>query len=131
MTDLGNILIFLVYFGMAVILLLSFLAAYTLLTDIHEWRLIRSGNTAVATALGGAMIGFSLPLASAIVHTQSLTDAIITAGIALVVQLSCFMAMRFVRRDASAALTNGDMAEGVFLACTSVVLGILNAACLS
>ena len=77
------------------------------------------------------MIGFSLPLASAILHSVSLTDSIITAAIALVVQLMCFAAMRLLRRDASAALAQGDMAEGVFLASTSLVLGILSAACLS
>jgi putative membrane protein len=126
-----NILLFLLYFGTSVILLLAFLAAYTLATHLHEWRLIRSGNTAVAVALGGAMVGFALPLASAIVHSQSLADSVITAAIALVVQLLCFAAMRLLRRDASAALTQGDMAEGIFLASTSLTLGILNAACLS
>ena len=131
MTAPGNILNFLLYFGTSVVLLVAFLAAYTLVTHIHEWRLIRSGNTAVSVALSGAMIGFSLPLASAIIHSQSLTDSIITAAIALVVQLLCFAAMRLLRRDARMALAEGDMAEGVFLASTSVVLGILSAACLS
>lgn len=131
MTDLGNIIIFLTYFVTSVILLLAFLAAYTLLTHIHEWRLIREGNTAVSVALGGAMIGFALPLASAIVHSQNITDTVISAAIALVVQLSCFAAMRLLRRDARSALAQGDMAEGVFLASTSIVLGILSAACLS
>ena len=131
MTDPGNILIFLLYFGVAIVLLLAFLAAYTLSTPLREWELIRAGNTAVSVALGGAMLGFALPLASAIVNTHSLTDAVITAAIALVVQLLCFAAMRLVRRDAAAALAQGDMAEGVFLAATSLVLGILNAACLT
>jgi len=131
MRDPANILNFLLYFGTAAVLLSAFLAAYTLLTPVREWQEIRAGNTAVSIALGGAMIGFALPLASAIVHTQSLTDATIAAAIGLVVQLGCFAAMRLVRRDASAALGRGDMAEGVFLAATSVTLGILNAACLS
>jgi putative membrane protein len=131
MTESANILNFLLYFITSIILLVAFLAAYTLLTHIHEWRLIRSGNTAAAVALGGAMIGFALPLASAIVHSQSVTDMIITAAIALVVQLLCFAAMRLLRRDAGSALVQGDMAEGVFLASTSVVLGMLSAACLS
>ena len=131
MSDPANILIFLLYFGIAVVLLAAFLVAYTLLTPVHEWREIRAGNTAVSIALGGAMIGFALPLASAIVHNQNLTDTAIAAGIALLVQLSCFAAMRLLRRDATAALARGDMAEGVFLASTSLTLGILNAACLS
>jgi putative membrane protein len=131
MTDPGNIVIFVLYFTTSVVLLVAFLTAYTLLTRIHEWRLIRSGNTAAAVALGGAMIGFALPLASAMIHSESLIDSVITAAIALVVQLLCFAAMRLLRRDARAALIQGDMAEGVFLASTSIVLGILSAACLS
>jgi putative membrane protein len=131
MSNPANIANFLLYFVTSVVLLAAFLAAYTLVTDIQEWRLIRAGNTAVAIALGGAMIGFALPLASAIVHSQSLVDSVVTAAIALVVQLLCFAAMRLLRRDTRAALTQGDMAEGVLLASTSLTLGLLNAACLS
>ena len=131
MSNPANIANFLLYFVTSVVLLSAFLAAYTLVTDIQEWRLIRAGNTAVAIALGGAMIGFALPLASAIVHSQSLADSVVTAAVALVVQLSCFAAMRLLRRDTRAALTQGDMAEGVLLASTSLTLGMLNAACLS
>jgi putative membrane protein len=131
MSNPANILLFLLYFGSSVALLAAFLAAYTLMTSIREWDLIRSGNNAVAISLGGAMIGFALPLASAIMHTQSLTEAIVTAAIALVVQLLCAAAMRLLRPDGSNALARGDMAEGVFRASTAIVIGILNAACLS
>ena len=46
MSDPQNILLFLSYFGTAVVLFAAFLAAYTLATHIKEWELIRSGNTA-------------------------------------------------------------------------------------
>ena len=131
MSDPQNILLFLSYFGTAVVLFAAFLAAYTLATHIKEWELIRSGNTAASVSLGGAMIGFALPLAAAIGHSGGLADMVVTAAVALVVQLLCFAAMRLLRRDASAALVRGDMAEGVFMAAVSVVLGLLNAACLS
>ena len=131
MSDPTVILAFLSYFGTAVLLFGAFLAAYTLVTHIKEWDLIRAGNIAVAVALGGAMIGFALPLASAINHSGGLADMIVTAAVALVVQLLCFAAMRLLRRDAGAALARGDLAEGILLASVSVVLGLLNAACLS
>ena len=44
---------------------------------------------------------------------------------------SCFGAMRLLRRNTSAALARGDMAEAIVLATGSVVFGLLNAACLS
>ena len=131
MTDPEAILNFLTYFGASLVLLLAFLAAHTLLTHFHEWQLIKQGNTAVALALGGSMIGFTLPLAMAIYVSQNLPDAIVTAAIALAVQLLCFTAMRLIRRDARDALAKGDMAEAIVLASASVVMGILTAACLS
>src|ERR1051326_290937 len=102
MAEPGNIIVFLLYFFVSATLLVLFLIAYTLLTRIHEWRLIGSGNTAAAVALGGAMIGFALPLAAAMIRSQSLIDSMITAVIALVLQLLCFAAMRLLRRDARA-----------------------------
>lgn len=131
MSEPAIVLNFLLYFGVAIVLLAAFLAAYTLLTPVREWQEIRAGNSAVSIALGGAMIGFALPLASAIAHNQSLTDTTIAAGVALLVQLACFAAVRLLRRDATAALARGEVAEGVFLAAASLALGVLNAACLS
>jgi putative membrane protein len=51
--------------------------------------------------------------------------------VALLVQLLAFGGMRLARRDAAAAIEQGDMAEAVFLAAASVALGVINAACLS
>jgi putative membrane protein len=130
MSDPRNTLLFLSYFGTAIVLFGAFLAAYTLATRIKEWELIRASNTAAALSSGGAMIGFALPLAAAIGHSGGLADMVVTAAVALVGQLLCFAAMRLLRRDASAALVRGDMAKGILLASVSVVLGMLNAACL-
>jgi len=131
MTSLANLPNFLAYFGASVVLLAAFLGAYTLITPLHEWSLLRQGNTAVAVSLAGATLGFSLPLASAIIHSANLPDMAVWAAVALILQLLCFAAMRMLRRNVSAALVRGDMAEAVVLATGSVVLGLLNAACLS
>lgn len=131
MTSLANLPNFLSYFGMAVVLLAAFLGAYTLITPLHEWTLIRQGNAAVALSLAGATLGFTLPLASAIVHSANLPDMAVWAAVALILQLLCFAAMRLLRRGVSTALQQGDMAEAIVLATGSVALGLLNAACLS
>ena len=62
MTSLANLPNFLMYFGASVVLLAAFLGAYTLILPLHEWTLIREGNTAMALSLSGATIGFALPL---------------------------------------------------------------------
>ena len=130
MTSLTNLPNFLLYFGASVVLFAAFLAIYTRLVPLHEWRLIREGNTAVALALAGAMLGFALPLAVAIARSANLADMAVWAAVSLVLQLLCFTALRLLRRNAAAALARGDMAEAILLSSGSVVLGLLNAACL-
>jgi putative membrane protein len=131
MTSLANLPNFLLYFGVSVLLFVAFLAAYTRVLPLHEWRLIREGNTAVALTLGGAMIGFAMPLAVAIVRSGNLADMAVWAVVSLLLQLLCFGALRLLRRDAGAALARGDMAEATLLASGSIALGMLNAACLT
>jgi putative membrane protein len=131
MTSLANLPNFLLYFGASVGLFVAFLVAYTAILPLHEWRLIREGNTAVALVLGGAMIGFAIPLSTAIVRSENLADMAVWAVISLVLQLLCFGALRLWRRDAAVSLARGDTAEATLLAAGSVALGLLNAACLT
>jgi putative membrane protein len=131
MTIVTNLPAFLLYFGTAIALFAAFLVAYTRVLPLHEWRLIREGNTAVALVLAGAMLGFAMPLAMAIARSESIADMAVWAAISLIVQLLCFGALRLAWPNASTALAAGDMAEAVILAALSVVLGLLNAACLT
>ena len=57
---------FLLYFVVALLLLAAFVAIYVRVTPYREFVLIRGGNIAAAISLTGALIGFVLPLASAI-----------------------------------------------------------------
>ena len=56
---------------------------------------------------------------------------VVWAVIAGAVQFAAFAAMRFLRRDVAGALARGDMAEATVMAAGSLILGTLNAACLS
>ena len=131
MTSLASLPNFMLYFATSVVLFVAFLVAYTRLVPLHEWRLIREGNSAVALALAGAMLGFAMPLAVAIARSANLADMAVWAAVSLVLQLLCFSALRLLRRNAAAALSSGDMAEAILLSSGSVVLGLLNAACLT
>jgi hypothetical protein len=51
---------------------LIFKALYRLITPHDEGALIRAGNSAAAVALGGAVLGYVIPLASALSQTHSL-----------------------------------------------------------
>jgi putative membrane protein len=122
---------FLAYLATALLLLAGFLTLYSIALPMREWALIRAGNQAASLTLGGALIGFTLPLAESIRDSSSLIDMIMWAVIALVVQLLGFGAVRLWRRDAAAAIEAGDMAEAIILAAASIALGLINAACLT
>jgi hypothetical protein len=65
-----------------------FLWIYVLITPWREFALIRVGNSAAETALVGALLGFSLPLANTIAHVaryQARADGRGRRGFALLV----------------------------------------------
>ena len=122
---------FLVYFGLAIAFVAMFLFVYSLLTPYAEFKLIREGNVATAASLSGALIGFSLPLASSIVNSVHPWDMMIWSVIALIVQLLVFLVVRFTMVNVARRIPQGEVASGVLLGALSVTAGILNAACMT
>jgi putative membrane protein len=122
---------FLVYFGLCIGFVVLFLAIYVHITPYREFALIREGNSAAAASLSGTLIGFVLPLASAVEHSVNPYDLAIWATIALVVQLLVYLATRVVLPGITRDIPAGKVASGVFLGALSVCAGILNAASMS
>lgn len=125
---LGN---FLLYFGAALVAIAVFVMLYMAVTSHHEASLIRQGNTAAAISFAGALIGFTLPLASAIIHSVSLMDMLVWSAIALVVQLAVFLLVDRILREISRHIEEGNVAAGTTLAAVSIAIGIINAACMT
>jgi putative membrane protein len=119
---------FAAYFGLALLLLLGFIAIYVRITPHREIRLIREGNAAAAASLGGALIGFALPLASAVENSVSLLDMLLWAAVALVVQLLAYAIARLLVRDIASQIEAGRVSAGVFLGALAIAIGLLNAA---
>ena len=122
---------FIVYFGLCIVFVALFLAIYVRVTPYREIKLIREGNSAAAASLSGALIGFVLPLASAVEHSVNPYDLAIWATIALVVQLLVYAATRLVLPDVGRDIPAGKVASGVFLGAMSLGAGILSAASMS
>jgi len=131
MMSLQTIGSFALYFAAALIAVGLFLLAYTAVTTHHEVDLIKKGNTAAAISLGGALIGFTLPLASVIEHSVSLADMALWSAIALVVQLVVLKIVDLALREVSRHIEEGNVAAGITLAAASIALGIVNAACMT
>jgi putative membrane protein len=122
---------FLAYFGTGLVLLLVFATIYTLVTPQKELTLVREGNAAAATAYLGALLGFSLPLASAAANSVSLVDFVIWAAIGAVIQLLTFGLASLLNRDLATQITVGRMAAGLWAGGIALVVGLLNAACMT
>ena len=107
--------------------LLLFIAAYTAVTPYRELALVRQGNTTAAISLGGAMIGFALPLMSVASHTTSLLDLAVWGLIALLSQIAVYLVVsRLLLPGFRAGIEADRTAYGVLLGSLSVAVGLLN-----
>lgn len=131
LASLSGLPSFLLYFVVAIVLLLLFVRLYTWVTPQDEFALIRANNAAAAIAFAGALIGFSWPLASAITNSASLLDCAIWGAVALVVQIVTFFIAELVLKQLPQRITRGELASGIFSATCSVSIGVLNAACMT
>jgi putative membrane protein len=123
---------FLVAFVVAGLFTLAFKVLYQFVTPYRERALIRQGNTAAAITLAGALIGYVLPLASALSHTVSLPEFAAWAALAGVIQIVTFVLVRMIALpDVRARIENGEVSVAVYLAGISIAVGLLNAACMS
>lgn len=119
---------FLSFFALAILLVLLFCRLYSWVTPHDEFGLIRANNTSAAVAFTGALLGFALPLASAIEHSISLADCAIWGAFALVIQILTFVAVRLTVRQLPERISQGELAAGIFSAGCSVAVGLINAA---
>jgi putative membrane protein len=122
---------FIAYFCGAGALTTVFLILYSGLTPQREIALIRSGNSAAAIALTGALLGFVVPLASVIAHSARILDLILWGMIALLIQLAGFLVARLMFPGLPNAIVEGQISEAVFLAGLSLALGLIDAACMA
>lgn len=123
---------FIIAFAAAGVFTVAFKLIYQWVTPYRERTLIRQGNTAAAIALGGALIGYVLPLASALSHTVSLMEFAAWALLAGVIQIAVFVVVsRIAFRNLATRIEAGEMAAATYLASLSICVGLLNAACMT
>jgi putative membrane protein len=122
---------YLIYLLLSGVFLVLFFVVYTRVTPYNEVLLIRQGNTAAAFSLGGAILGFSLAIASCILHTSTyLTFAAWTAG-ALVVQLVVYLVTTRCMAMSKEHIESNNVAFGGLLGTIALAVGAINAACIS
>jgi putative membrane protein len=122
---------FLVYLAVSLAILAVFIVIYVRVTPYREIALIREGNMAASFSLSGALLGFIVPLASAVQNSVSLVDMAIWGLIAMVVQVAAFVVVKLLIPSITQDIAAGKGAQGFFLGSLSLGVGLLNAACMS
>ena len=120
---------FAIAFITAGLFLVVFKLLYQALTPHRERELIAAGNPAAAVTLGGAVLGYVIPLATALTQTASLAEFAAWAALAGVIQIAVLLLVRRLRfRDLSARIERGEIAPALYLSSLSLAVGLLNAA---
>lgn len=122
---------FLAYMATAVALTLFYVVTYMWVTPHAEIKLIRENNMAASLAFAGSLIGFCLPLASAIANSVSLVDCAVWGVIAVLIQIAVFYLVHLPIPKISERIEKGEMAAGLWLGVTSLAGGLLNAAAMT
>lgn len=122
---------FLVYAGLSIAFLYTYMILYQWITPYDELKLIKDGNVAAAISMSGSVLGFTVPLAAAISHSVHPWDMMLWGVIAALVQLLVYVAVRFTLLNVSRRIADGQVATGIVLGAISVSAGILNAACMT
>ena len=122
---------FLLYLAVAFALVAIFIVLYSLITPQREIALIREGNAAAAISLGGAILGFAIPLSKSISQSRDLVDMVTWACVALAVQLAAFFLSGLVISHEAKRITEGDLAAAWYLAFTAVAAGLVTSACMT
>jgi len=122
---------FLVYLGVSLAYLAVFVAIYIRITPYRELQLIREGNMAASFSLSGAILGFIVPLASAVQHSVNLVDMAVWGFVAMVVQILAFVVVKLCIPSITRDIPENKGSAGFFLGSLSLGVGLLNAACMS
>ncbi|MDE0993513.1 MAG: DUF350 domain-containing protein [Rhodospirillales bacterium] len=119
---------FLAFMATAMALTLFYVVIYMWVTPHDEIKLIRENNMAASLAFAGSLVGFCLPLASAIANSGALVDVAVWGVVALLVQIAVFYLVCLPIPKISERIEKGEMASGLWLGATSLTGGLLNAA---
>jgi putative membrane protein len=125
------ILAYLLHLLTAAAMVLAFFIIYTRITPFDELLLIRQGNQAAAFSLGGTLVGFSITIASALLHTADYYQFLGWAAGAMVAQVLVFSIVTRTLRMSKDQIESNNKAFGGLLGAIAISVGLINAGCIS
>jgi putative membrane protein len=126
--SLAGLPAFLAYLCVSVVAVVGYLLIYPRITRHNEYKLIQKNVPGAAVSLGLSMLGFALPVASAVAHSANIVDCIVWSLIAFCVQIVVYFVARIPFPDLSKRIEDGQMAAAIWLGLASLTGGVLSAA---
>ena len=132
--EISLFLSFLGFFITALALVIVYLYLYAFVTPYDDYKLIfEENNIAAALGFGGAIIGVSIPIYSALIHSISYIDFAIWGVVAIIIQLVfAFIVTRLEGKFSfKERISQGIVPVGILMAFLSIAIGLLNAGSMS
>ena len=120
----------LLQFVLVLALLVAGIFIYMAITPFHERELLRNGNPAAATVLGGALVALAVPLAALLATTGALLDILVWGVVAVLLQLLTVAIVSHLFRGMRVMIEAGQVAGAIPLVAAQLSIGLLNAAAL-
>jgi putative membrane protein len=115
-------------FGLVLGLLIIGILIYISVTPFRERELMRDGNIAAATVLGGALVALAIPLSALLATTGGLLDILVWGIVAVILQLVTVMIVSLLMRGMRGMIDTGQVAAAIPLVAAQLSIGLLNAA---
>jgi putative membrane protein len=129
--SLSGLPAFLAYFCVAGVAVIVYLLVYTRVTPHDEFGLIGKNVPGAAISLGLSLLGFALPVASAVAHAADIVDCAIWSLIALIVQIIAYYVAQIPVSDLAKRIAAGELAAAIWLGLASLTAGLLSAAAMT
>jgi putative membrane protein len=119
------------HLAVALAMLVGGILVYMWITPWADIRLVRGGNSAAAVALGGAMLGFAVPLAACLAGSVSVLDILLWGLITIVIQILAFRVVDFVLQGLPTRIEGGEMSAAIMLVFVKLSVAVVVAASVS
>jgi putative membrane protein len=118
----------LLHAAVSLVLLVSGVAAYGLLSPIKEVGLIREGSAAAAVSFAAALLGLAIPLAVSLTASASWVEIVLWGASLIVVQLLLFRMIDLLLTGIPQRVRAGETDAAVLLAAARIAAALILAA---
>jgi len=123
--------VLLLHFAVTIAMLSIGVTVYHYVTPYHELRLVRSGNTAAAISISGAISGMAIPLAICMATSVSVWDIVIWGVLALLIQILAYRIGDVLVKDLPTRIENGEIGAAVLVVGIKLSVAFINAAAIA